>query len=77
MIQNILVLYEQASGKKLNREKTSIFFSKAVSEETKANLSAFFGGARNLRICEVPWLTSGSGEEKESKLQLHQGEGLE
>ena len=44
VIQNILVLYEQASGQRLNREKTSIFFSKAVSEETKANLSAFFRG---------------------------------
>ena len=41
VIQNILVLYEQASGQKLNREKTSIFFNKAVSKETKANLSAF------------------------------------
>ena len=44
VIQNILVLYEQASGQRLNWEKTSIFFSKAVSEETKANLSAFFRG---------------------------------
>ena len=43
VIQNILVLYEQASGQELNREKTSIFCSKVVSEETKANLSAFLG----------------------------------
>ena len=35
-IQDILSLYEQASGQKLNREKTSIFFSKAVNEGTKA-----------------------------------------
>ena len=35
VIQNILSLYEKASGQKLNREKTTIFFSKAVSEDTK------------------------------------------
>ena len=43
VIQNNLVLYEQASGQKLNWEKTSIFFSKTVSEETKASLSDFLG----------------------------------
>ena len=36
-------MYENALGQKLNREKTSIFFCKAVSKETKANLPAFLG----------------------------------
>ena len=40
-IQNILSLYEKASSQKLNREKTNIFFSKAMKEETKAKISNF------------------------------------
>ena len=34
-------LYEEASGQKLNREKTNIFFSKAVKEKIKAKISNF------------------------------------
>jgi hypothetical protein len=34
-IQEILGLYEQASGQKLNREKTFIFFSRNTKQETK------------------------------------------
>ena len=40
-IQDILALYKEASGQKLNREKTTIFFSKAVKEDTKALISNF------------------------------------
>ena len=40
-VQDILSLYEQASGQKFNQEKTNIFFSKAVNEETKAVISNF------------------------------------
>ena len=40
-IQDILSLYEQASGQKLNQEKTTIFFSKAVNEDTKAQITNF------------------------------------
>ncbi|XP_075649983.1 uncharacterized protein LOC142620506 [Castanea sativa] len=40
-VQDILYLYEQASGQKLNQEKTTIFFSKAVNEDTKALISNF------------------------------------
>ena len=40
-IQDILALYEEASGQKLNREKTTIFFSKVVKEDTKALISNF------------------------------------
>ena len=41
VIQSILTLYEQASSEKLNKEKTTIFFSKAVDEETKDLISNF------------------------------------
>ena len=40
-IQDILSLYEQALGQKLNGEKTTTFFSKAVNEDTKAQISDF------------------------------------
>ena len=40
-IQDILALYEEASGQKLNHEKTTICFSKAVKEDTKALISDF------------------------------------
>ena len=41
VVQNILSLYEKASGQQLNREKMTIFFSKAVNEETKALISNY------------------------------------
>ena len=37
-IQNILGLYEQAFGQKLNREKTTMFFSKATPNERKIEI---------------------------------------
>ena len=40
-VQDILSLYEEASGQKLNQEKTNIFLSKAVKEKTKAEISNF------------------------------------
>ena len=41
VIQNILSLYEKALGQKLYWEKTIIFFSKAVSEDTKTQISNY------------------------------------
>ena len=41
VIQSILTLYEQASSQKLNKDKTTIFFSEAVDEETKDLISNF------------------------------------
>jgi hypothetical protein len=37
-IQDILAIYEQASGQKLNREKTSIFFSRNTKMATKQHI---------------------------------------
>ena len=42
-IQHILSLYEGASGQQINREKTTLFFSKAVPEETKRDIISFPG----------------------------------
>ena len=46
-VQDILSLYEEASGQKLNREKKNIFLGKAVKEKTKAEISNF------LQVLEV------------------------
>jgi hypothetical protein len=37
-IQDILATYEQASGQKLNKKKTSIFFSRNTKAATKQHL---------------------------------------
>ena len=42
-IQEILTLYEKASGQQINRGKTTIFFSKAVTKERKEEISNFLG----------------------------------
>ena len=47
VIQCILSLYEQVSGQKLNREKTTMFFSKATPEERKLEIIDL------LRVSEV------------------------
>ena len=43
VIQCILCLYEQVSGQKLNREKTTMFFSKATPEERKLEIIDLLG----------------------------------
>ena len=42
-IQDILNLYEQASSQQINRRKTTIFFSKVVTEERREKISNFLG----------------------------------
>jgi hypothetical protein len=42
-IQDILAIYEQASGQKLNREKTSIFFSRNTKAATKQHILSVVG----------------------------------
>jgi hypothetical protein len=42
-LQEILELYEKSFGQKLNREKTSIFFSKNTKVEVRAHIKALMG----------------------------------
>ena len=42
-LQDILDLYEKAFGQQINRGKTTIFYSKAISVERKVELSNFLG----------------------------------
>ena len=44
-IQNILTSFEHASGQKINREKTTLFFSKAVSDDMKGEIMDLLGVA--------------------------------
>ena len=41
-VTKILEIYERESGQKLNREKTSLFFSKNTSEEVKEEVRDMF-----------------------------------
>ena len=42
-VLEILKEYEEASGQKMNRSKTSLFFSKSTSEELKHGIKAALG----------------------------------
>jgi hypothetical protein len=42
-IQDILQVYEEASGQKLNKEKTAIFFSRNTQVDTKAHIASVVG----------------------------------
>ena len=42
VIQDILQLYEKASGQKINRNKTIVFFSKATNEGRKEEIKFFW-----------------------------------
>ena len=43
LILHLLHLYELASGQKMNREKTMVYFSKATTEERRVELVEFLG----------------------------------
>lgn len=43
VIQGILEVNEQASRQQINRGKTTLFFSKAIAEETKEEIINFLG----------------------------------
>ena len=45
-IQGILDQYEKASGQRINKEKTTLFFSKAVPLATKNDIKNLFGFRR-------------------------------
>lgn len=42
-VLNILEAYEGASGQKVNRSKTSLFFSKSTSDDIKSNIKLALG----------------------------------
>ena len=68
-IQAILSLYECASGQKLNREKTSIFFSKATSEGTSEEISNFLGVSEVKEYATYLGLPAVVGKNKKASLR--------
>ena len=42
-IQGLLRIYEEALGRKLNRDKTTLFFSKATLEDVQASIINMLG----------------------------------
>ena len=42
-LKDILKVYEEASGQKINRSKTSLFFSKSIPEDVKHGIKVTLG----------------------------------
>ena len=68
-IEAILSLYERASGQRLNREKTSIFFSKATSEGTSEEISNFLGVSEVKEYATYLGLPAVVGKNKKASLR--------
>ena len=67
-LQDILYLYEQASGQQVNRGKMTIFFSKAVSVEKREELSHFLRVSEDKEYEKYLGLPSVVGRNKEASL---------
>ena len=68
VLQNILALYEQTSGQQINRDKTNIFFSKAMEEERKSEIIDFFGMTDVKEYMKYPGLPAVVGRNKKASL---------
>ena len=60
-IAEVLATYEKESGKKLNKEKTSLFFSKNTSMDIQERAKETFGAQIYPTTWEVPRFTSSDG----------------
>ena len=49
-IQDILILYEEASSQQINKAKTNLFFGKSVDATTKEYIKELLGVPENQRI---------------------------
>ena len=49
-LHNLLLLYEKASGQKINGEKIALFFSKNTPEETRLAIAASFGSLNSTQF---------------------------
>ena len=67
-LQDILNLYDQAFNQKVNRGKTTIFFSKAVSVEKREELSHFLGVSEAKEYEKYLGLLSVVGRNKKESL---------
>ena len=67
-VLEILKAYEEASSQKMNRSKTSLFFSKSTSEEVKHGIKAALGVLEILHYEKYLGLPSLVGKEKKKVL---------
>ena len=63
-VLDILDKYEEASGQKVNRSKTSLFFSNSVPEEVKHEIKVKFGVPEIMHYEKYLWLPSLVGKRK-------------
>ena len=70
-IQGILVLYEKASGQKLNREKTTVFFSKATLAVRKIEIINELGVSEVREYEQYLGLLAVVGRKKKGEPQFH------
>ena len=70
VIQSILGLYEQASGQKLNREKTTVFFSKATPDVRKVEIINVLGASEVRKYEKYLGLPAVVGRNKKASLNF-------
>ena len=63
-VLDILYKYEEASGQKVNRSKTSLFFSNSVPEEVKHEIKVKLGVLEIMHYEKYLWLPSLVGKRK-------------
>ena len=68
VIQKILSVYEKALGQQVNRGKTTLFFSKVVTEETKREILTFLGVSKIKEYEKYLGLLAVVGREKKASL---------
>jgi hypothetical protein len=72
-IQEVLEINEIASGQKLNREKTSIFFSKNTKQETKEFILSTVGVSSSVHYEKYLGLLALIGKAKMSSFSVLKG----
>ena len=75
-MMDILKVYEEASGQKINRSKTSLFFSNSIPQDVKHEIKVTLGVSEIMQYEKYLGLPSFVGKGKKRKLQLHKGEGM-
>ena len=73
-VRDILKVYEEASGKKINRSKTSLFFGKSIPKDVKHGIKVTLGVLEIIQYEKYLGLPSLVGKGKKRKFQLHKGE---
>ena len=69
-MMDILKVYEEASRQKINRSKTSLFFSNSILEDVKHGIKVTVG------VPEIMQYEKYLGQKEKRKFQLHKGEGM-